>query len=205
MEAYISQISPFGCNYVVKNWASCNGSTLQIRQNSSLYSIIEVIFGGDDKTTFSLPDLRSRNPIGVNTNNDANHLTLIKLGEKAGQESVSLQIANLPQYSLSFSYQTGHVGSAEAYLSVSTNPETTTSQNPDGAFLGPLSGSTRAYSETLTPTDYTMAGLINVPEQVFSLIGKTDPIGAGSPVSTLSPYLGLNYQICLLGLYPNRN
>ncbi len=36
---------------------------MAISQNTALYSLIQNFYGGDGRTTFALPDLRSRTPI----------------------------------------------------------------------------------------------------------------------------------------------
>ena len=43
----------------------CDGQTLQIAQNTTLFSLIGTNFGGDGQTTFKLPDLRAQAPNGL--------------------------------------------------------------------------------------------------------------------------------------------
>ena len=44
----------------------CDGSLLQIAQNTALFSLLGTRFGGDGKTTFALPDLRAAAPSKFN-------------------------------------------------------------------------------------------------------------------------------------------
>lgn len=48
-----------------ETWLPCDGRTLRIADYQALYSLIGTQFGGDDRTTFSLPDLRGRIPMSV--------------------------------------------------------------------------------------------------------------------------------------------
>jgi len=80
----------FGGTFAPLGWADCNGQLMAISQNPALFSLIGTQYGGDGITTFALPDLRSRTPIGVQGSN---------IGEASGTESVTLTAATLPQHS----------------------------------------------------------------------------------------------------------
>ncbi|MFT4559163.1 MAG: microcystin-dependent protein [Planctomycetaceae bacterium] len=64
-ERYIGQIQVFGFNFAPRGWAMCEGQLLPISQNSALFSLLGTTFGGDGRTTFGLPDMRGRSPVGV--------------------------------------------------------------------------------------------------------------------------------------------
>ncbi|MGZ3687199.1 MAG: phage tail protein [Bdellovibrionota bacterium] len=61
---FLGQIMLFAGTFAPAGWAPCNGALLNISSNASLYSVIGTTFGGDGVTTFALPDLRSRVPMG---------------------------------------------------------------------------------------------------------------------------------------------
>ena len=63
MESFIGQIELFPYNCAPQYWAACEGQLLPISQNTALFSLLGVNFGGDGKTTFALPDLRNKAPI----------------------------------------------------------------------------------------------------------------------------------------------
>jgi microcystin-dependent protein len=90
-EPFLSEIKMFGFNFAPRGWASCQGQILPINQNQSLYSLLGTTYGGDGRTSFALPDLRSRSP-----REKGNSTTL---GQKGGQENVVLTAANLPAHS----------------------------------------------------------------------------------------------------------
>jgi len=52
-------------DFVPDGWAPCDGSLLPIAQDVALFSLIGTLYGGDGRTTFALPDLRSATPVGT--------------------------------------------------------------------------------------------------------------------------------------------
>jgi microcystin-dependent protein len=81
-EPFLGQIMIVGFNFAPRGWAMCDGQLLPINQNQSLYSLLGTTYGGDGRTSFALPDLRSRTP--------AHKGDQIALGEKGGVETVTL-------------------------------------------------------------------------------------------------------------------
>jgi microcystin-dependent protein len=53
---YIVQFA--GPNFVPENFLECAGQNLQVGSYQALYSVIGPTYGGDNKTYFTLPDLR---------------------------------------------------------------------------------------------------------------------------------------------------
>ena len=70
-----------------EGWAECNGQLLQISQNQALFALLGTQFGGNGTTTFAVPDLRGRVPMG---NGQGTGLTAQTMGAKGGQEAVTL-------------------------------------------------------------------------------------------------------------------
>jgi len=94
-DAYFGQIMPWPINYAPRNWAFCQGQTLQIAQYSALYALLGTTYGGDGVTNFRLPDLRGRLVVGVG---QGAWLTPYYLGNMAGYEKVLLDTNNLPEH-----------------------------------------------------------------------------------------------------------
>ena len=89
-QPFIGEIRLFGGNFAPQGWAFCDGSTLAISQNETLFNLIGTSYGGDGQTTFLLPDLRGRVPMHQGAGS--------VLGEKAGSETVALTPAQLPAH-----------------------------------------------------------------------------------------------------------
>jgi microcystin-dependent protein len=89
MDPFLGEIRMFGGTFAPRGWADCNGQIIAIAQNDALFNLIGTTYGGNGVTTFGLPDLRSRIPIGMQG----------ILGQVAGTETVTLTSANNPTHS----------------------------------------------------------------------------------------------------------
>ncbi len=176
MDGYIGQLILFAGNFAPRNWAFCRGQLLAIAQNQALFSILGTTYGGDGRTTFALPDLQSRTALG--TGNGAG-LKNVALGEKAGVLQSTVQLANLPNIPVK-------VSSGNATQNAVTN----------GASIA---------------TPGTTAGRVFTATQGFNAATPDTALNPGTaggnsiPMNTVSPYVGMNYIICLNGLYPSRS
>ena len=94
-EPFIGEIRMFAGNFAPRGWALCDGQILQIVQNTALFSILGTTYGGDGQTTFGLPDLRGRFPIGQG---QGPGLSSRQIGEMAGAEAVTLTTAQMPAH-----------------------------------------------------------------------------------------------------------
>lgn len=92
-DPYLGEIRPFAGTYAPRNWRLCDGSIISIADNQALFTLLGTTFGGDGQTTFGLPDLRGRLPVGVG---QGRGLTNRFLGQMGGSESVTLTQAQIP-------------------------------------------------------------------------------------------------------------
>lgn len=89
-EQYLGEIRLMSFQIAPKGWAFCNGQLMSIQQNQALFSILGTTYGGDGRTTFALPDLRSRVPIHFGSG--------FSLGERAGEENHTLLATETPAH-----------------------------------------------------------------------------------------------------------
>jgi len=94
-EPFVGEIRMFAGNFAPRGWALCEGQLLAISQHDALFSLLGTIYGGDGETTFGLPDLRGRFPIHAGSGPG---LSPRRLGAKAGAESVTLTVNQLPSH-----------------------------------------------------------------------------------------------------------
>jgi len=146
MDEMIGIIKIFAGTYAPQGWMFCQGQELPIQQYAALYSILGETYGGNGQTTFALPDLRGRMPIGAGQS----PYSFITLGEKQGLENVNISQSNLP--------------------------------------FGITKSSVVTDVEGGTKTDIITVGQ-----------------GSDVPVSVKNPSLGVNYIICIEGIYPPRD
>ena len=112
-QPYVGEIRMFGGNFPPSGWAFCNGATMPISENETLFQLIGTTYGGDGQSTFNLPDLQGRVPIHQGTGPDGSTFTI---GEAAGVETVTLTIQQIPNHNHAF-IGTGNPGTT-------TNPPT---------------------------------------------------------------------------------
>jgi microcystin-dependent protein len=91
----LGQIMIVPYQFAPKGWALCNGQVLPINQNQALFALLGTTFGGDGLTSFALPDLRGRAPIGMG---QGPGLAPYDLGETGGQEVVTLTLSQIPSH-----------------------------------------------------------------------------------------------------------
>jgi microcystin-dependent protein len=109
-----------------------------ISQNDALFTLIGTTYGGDGQTTFGLPDLRSRIPIGMQGGN---------IGAAAGTEMVTLT----PQQNGAHSHPAACGGNG-----TSVNPVNGYWAADVGGEVGQFS--TQAPNATMAPDAVTLAG-----------------------------------------------
>jgi microcystin-dependent protein len=181
IDPYLATVTVFAGNFAPLNWAFCNGGLMSIAQYTALFALIGTTYGGDGQTTFALPDLRGRYAIHQG---QGPGLPAYFLGEMSGTENTTLLSINLPAHNHVLTSVTGTPG-------VSANDGTT--NTPAGNV--PAAGAAGRYT---TNTGDASLG-------VTTAMTSTVPAGGSQPVSNLSPYLAMNYIICVEGIFPSRN
>lgn len=96
MQNFLGEIRMFAGNFAPLGWAFCDGSLLSISQNTALFSLMGITYGGNGTSTFALPDLRSRVPIHQGTDTLGNTYFM---GEALGVETVTLTTQTMPAHS----------------------------------------------------------------------------------------------------------
>lgn len=193
----IGSIILFAGNFAPRSWAYCDGQLLAISSNEALFSILGTTYGGDGRTTFGLPDLRGRVPIGPRTGPG---LSTYRLGERSGQEAVVLTTQQLPSHN----HLTQNVPGADQHILF--NGEKALRDIPEEGDLPSIA----ATSPSLGLGE--PANLYGPPTNVVN--GQALSANAGLTINNtgnsqehynVQPFLAVNYIIALQGLYPSRN
>lgn len=175
-DPYIGSICITAASYCPREYADAAGQLLAIAQNQALFALVGTLYGGDGRTTFGLPDLRGRSPVGIF---QGPGLADISQGESGGRETLSLGVNQMPAHS--------H-GAVLRGTAATGNTD-----NPSGAVPARLPRS----------NIYSSAG--GNDAQMGSSSVTVATTGGGQPVDIRNPYVGLRYCIALTGLFPPRN
>ncbi len=95
-EPFIGQISYVAFNFAPVGWADCDGRSMLIKDNETLFSLIGTTFGGDGITTFNLPNIQGRVLIGSGT---SDYGTPYNLSQTGGSEVHKLIQNEMPLHS----------------------------------------------------------------------------------------------------------
>lgn len=179
-EELIGVIKMFAGNFNPRGYMLCQGQLLSIAQNTALFSILGTTYGGNGTSTFGLPDLRGRVPVGAG---QGPGLQSVVLGEMAGQQTVTLLQTNMP----------AHTHPLTGSVQMPVNDSTANVNTPVGSYLADTAAN--IYNNT--------AGIdFGAPLTNTLAIGIA---GGSQPFEILNPYLGLNYIIAVVGIFPSRD
>jgi len=165
----------FGGNFAPRGWALCNGQLLSIAQNTALFSILGVTFGGNGQTTFALPNYQGRLPMHWGSGPGLSPHTL---GESAGSETVTLLSTQMPMHN--------HTLSASTAAGASDDPT-------GGVLAKPADSDGNAVSAYATTVNTVMNP---------AAVGIA---GGNQPHPNMQPYLCVSFIIALEGVFPSRN
>lgn len=184
MEGMIGEIRLFAGNFAPRSWMFCQGQLLAIASNQALFSILGTTYGGDGRTTFALPDLRGRAPIGTG---NGPGLSPTALGARGGHETVTLTQSEMPSHSHGISHTLTFAQPATTSPSDSVQP---------GPTAKPGQVSMPAYSNAVATTTLE-------PGSIGGAVTAQNAGGSQSHTN-MQPYIGLNYIIAVQGIFPSR-
>lgn len=183
MDEYIAIIKMFAGNFAPRGFMLCQGQILSISTNTALFSLLGTTYGGNGQTTFGLPDLRGRVPVGTG---QGPGLAPVNAGDISGTTTVTLLTQNMP----------AHTHPATAAISIPAIADDGNTNVP-GTTSILASGPSNVTIYSNNPPDTTLT-----PFPANVTVGIA---GGSQPFSIMQPYLGMNYIICTQGLFPPRN
>ena len=178
VDCYVGEVRLFVGPYPPAGWNVCDGSALGVSAYPALFALIGTTYGGDGVTTFKLPDLRGRLPIGMGAGTG---LSAHTLGTNGGAETVTLVTANTPAH-------------------------THTLETAGAAATTPTPGNGVTFANTASPTFmYVKDGLpAGAETPVNPVTGTISSTGGTVSHNNIMPGIALNYIIALNGIYPSR-
>ncbi|WP_121353651.1 phage tail protein [Flavisolibacter nicotianae] len=160
----LGEITISGINFAPRGYAFCQGQILSIAQNTALFALLGTTYGGNGQTTFALPDLRGRVPMGQGQGPGLSPRTL---GELSGTETVTLLSTQMPIHN-------------HAFTAVSDAGDTS---SPSGAYLANTGALDREYKTSGTAVQMNPAAV--------GTAGGSQPHNNMPPYLVLNFYIAL--------------
>ncbi|SHM46422.1 Microcystin-dependent protein [Chitinophaga jiangningensis] len=197
MEPYLASLLLFAGNFAIRGYQFCWGQILSIAQNTALFSLVGTTYGGNGQTTFGLPDLRGRFPMGWG---QGPGLPNYSLGQIAGTPTTTLLITNMPAHNHTGTIASASVAQAASAAAATTNTPGSTvvpAQLPTiggGPSAQPINGYAVPDNTTFLAPTTNVTGTVNV-----------GIAGGSQPFSIMNPYLAMSWLIATEGIFPSRN
>ena len=184
-DQYVGEIRMFASNFAPVGWALCNGQILAIADNETLFQLIGTTYGGDGESTFALPDLRGRVPIGQGQGSGlSNHI----IGDVGGSESVTISVNQLPGHTHEMTKGTLAIGASSAVAN---------RRNPSQAVAAvEAAGVTATYTDAGPDTAMAASAIAGAPTLAST--------GGSQPTNIIQPIVAVTFIIALFGIFPSQ-
>ncbi|MDX5594305.1 phage tail protein [Pseudovibrio sp. SPO723] len=184
-EPFISQISAFGLGFTIEGWTQCQGQLLSVGQNQALFSLILNIYGGDGRVSMGVPNLAGRTVLHSGTGPG---LSNRNLGDQHVSRTWALNHLEMPSH--------------DHLIAQKAKPSSGASRDPAPGFVTAIPEG--SFGGTPVIADW-YASASNLTDLSSYGSPATSTEGASSPISTMSPFQVVSYQMALLGTYPPRS
>lgn len=172
----VGVVNPYAGNTAPAGWLMCNGGTFDSTVYPKLAAVVGDQFGVHVGTTYFLPDLRKRVPVGMDVT-DTDFSAIAKVG---GEKAHTLTNAEMPTHSHGGS--TGFVSADHSHGLTFNNPASTTV------------GGTAIRVSNIAPTGQPV-GTSTAGASANHWHGINNDGGGGSH-NNMQPFIVLNYIIC---------
>lgn len=204
-QPYLGGMCAFGGNFAIRGWAKAEGQLLAISQYTALFSILGTTYGGDGRTTFGLPDLRGRSPIGQGRGAGLNDY---RLGQRGGSETHTLNITEMPSHNHTASTTTTNtVDTSATTIALRALAGGSTTNVPTNAVLANSPSRENIYNSGAPNVDMSASSIaLNLSVVVNSSSTTTVANNGGNQGFNIrAPYLALTWLIALEGVFPPRS
>lgn len=203
-EPYLGTLTAFGGNFTIEDWGWCAGQIIAIQSNTALFSLLGDMYGGDARTSFGLPDLRGRSPVGMGPMPGGQDYNL---GQRIGSEQTALTSLQLPKHTHDAVFVPTGGGPVTGSLHAATN-EANTSVPDSASYLASSSSNPMYYKQggfSPAPSLVHLAGLSIEGSGISGGSVMVSDEGGSQSFSIINPVQVINWQIALVGIYPPRS
>lgn len=165
----VGTITMFGGSTAPTKWVLCDGRAISRTNYAALFQIIGTKYGsGNGSTTFNVPDMRNRFPVGAGSS--------YNLNSKGGADNVTLSTSQIP---------------AHTHGNKSLTGITATQSYSNGTPTGIVSSYYKNFN-LAAPGTGTQMGTHN---QKIDASHEHDSVGGGGSHENRPPYIGINFII----------
>lgn len=183
-DPFLGEIKMWSFAWAPRGWALCDGAMLTVQQNQALFALLGINFGGNGQTTFALPDLRGRTPVGYGRSSDDTTVTYA-VGNSGGAETVTLTPASAPPHAHTLAAFGGNGTAIPPTAGVMAN------------LISATSGSTTDFSSYLPSANWSANATMAADSVSIA--------GTSTPHANMQPFTVVNFTICTSGSFPPRN
>lgn len=199
--AYMGSVCMTAASFCPDRYLPADGSIVSISEYQALFSLLGCEYGGDCRTSFGLPDLQGRSPVGAG---QSPGLMPVQRGQKRGVETVTQTVDTLVPHThpITATGPAGGVGSVDVVpgaASGTTEPAAGTTYH-----LGAVGGKADDGPYTPDSPGGNPAKIAGVSVTMDTTGLAAGPTGAGEAQTNLPPQLGVLFCINADGLYPPR-
>lgn len=204
----VGAITMFAGTILPAGWKLCDGSPLDIPSYPELFGVIGATYGGDGTTTFQLPNLITRFPIGADKSG------LFPLGTLQGTDSITLGLDNMPPHTHDVK---GTTENGTAQITSVDNGHTHSINVPTNNMNSYQDVGSQAYAKdyAITNTSTATSTIPEKPDYISSTdsghahtFGATSDSTGGNPDGSTQafkiypPFLSINFIICYTSTPP---
>lgn len=111
-------IVPFAGSNAPNDYLICDGSAISRQKYSKLFEVIGTIYGsGDGDSTFNLPNIKGKIPVGLNSDDSDFNI----LGKTGGEKTHILKVNEIPPHNHRQTVTASRSGSGTTYVSWNAN------------------------------------------------------------------------------------
>lgn len=130
MDPMLGMVFMVPWSWAPMDYSRCNGQQMSIQQYAAVYSLIGTIYGGNGSTTFNLPNLQCRMPMGFGQGTLAGGPSLLNVGQMGGAFVSALNQSNVPVHTHTSTFTSGGAGGATTITGTASLPFSTTATLP---------------------------------------------------------------------------
>ncbi|MCS3748255.1 microcystin-dependent protein [Xanthomonas arboricola] len=191
--SFIGEIRAFPYNFAPEGWLDCMGQTVSVQQYQALFGVIGFAYGGDNRTTFGLPDLRGRAVLGQGQGPGLSNYTI---GQLQGADSIALvSQMQLPAHTHTITSK---------FMPPGTAPGASTSTPGANAYLSRLLNPTP--SPPVTTAAFAPNSTAPLTQLAQNALAPFPPTAAPAQAhENRQPFATFRYCICATdGIFPPR-